>query len=175
MIFFKHKIRHATSLHEEEYSKTYLLTALVTGFLLTSLQLAINFPLSFLIKCQYIRFPSSQNYFKKSKLCNNQHSPYHWYRPKCCSLHTSLYTCDVIKSIPFILKENAFGRFLKKIYKPDSEFAVVSKAIFATDYFFFSGVYYTRYKAPSVFFPPKNVSQRPVCRVIHFAIKITRR
>lgn len=125
-MIFKHKIRHATSLHEEEYSKTYLLTALVASSLLSSLQLAINFPLSFLIKCQYIRFPSSRIILKKSKLCNNQHSPYHWYRPKCCSLHTSLYTCDVIKSIPFILKENAFGRFLKKIYKPDSEFAVVS-------------------------------------------------
>lgn len=43
----------------------------------------------------------------------------------------------------------------KKIYKPDSEFVVVSKAIYATDYFFFSGVYYTRYKAPSVF-PPQE-------------------
>lgn len=133
------------------------------------------FPYHFSSNVSTFDFPAVRIIFKKSKLCNNQHSPYHWYRPKCCSLHTSLYTCDVIKSIPFILKENAFGRFLKKIYKPDSEFAVVSKAIFATDYFFFSGFYYTRYKAPSVFFPPKNVSQRPVCRVIHFAIKITRR
>lgn len=133
------------------------------------------FPYHFSSNVSTFDFPAVRIIFKKVNYVIISILPYHWYRPKCCSLHTSLYTCDVIKSIPFILKENAFGRFLKKIYKPDSEFAVVSKAIFATDYFFFSGVYYTRYKAPSVFSPPKNVSQRPVCRVIHFAIKITRR
>lgn len=75
----------------------------------------------------------------------------------CCSLYILLYICDVIKSILFIFKENVFGWFLKKIYKFDFEFVVVSKVIFVIDYFFFFGVYYIRYKVLFVFFFLKNV------------------